>query len=73
MTDGVLLFHSILQLIIAPSSEYSDQPKSGADAQNKPIKHAAIINFNDRLKLLCNFFAFVTDLIALYLNLMKIN
>ena len=64
MTDGVLLFHSILQLIIAPSSEYSDQPKRGADAQNKPIKHAAIINFIDVLNLLCKLFALVTDFIA---------
>ncbi len=36
ITDNVLLFHSTLQLIIAPSSEYSDQPKNGAKAQNNP-------------------------------------
>ena len=62
MTDGVLLFHSILQLIIAPSSEYSDQPKRGADAQKKPIKHAAIISFIGKLKFLCKFL--VSDFIA---------
>ena len=43
MTDSVLLFHSILQLIIAPSSEYSDHPKRGADAQNKPTAHDTTI------------------------------
>ena len=37
MTGDVLFFHSILQLIIAISSEYSDHPNRGPIAQNKPI------------------------------------
>ena len=42
MIDGVLLFHSTLQLIIAPSSEYSDQPKKGTDAQKSPLRHEIV-------------------------------
>ena len=38
MTDSVRLFHSIQQLIIAPSGVYSDHPKSGIKAQNRPFK-----------------------------------
>lgn len=37
--DSVRLFHSTLQLIMAPSSEYSDHPKKGTIAQKKPTEH----------------------------------
>ena len=44
-TPGVCLFHSILQLIKTPSSEYSDHPIIGINAQNNPITQDNIIAF----------------------------
>jgi hypothetical protein len=66
MTDAVFLFHSTLQLIIAPSSEYSDQPNNGATDQNNPITIDTTLAIKTSI-----FQALRTisgSLIALYLN-----
>ena len=55
----------MLQLIMAPSREYSDQPNNGADAQNKPIiidTVVAIVTSSFQFFLIFN-----GSLIALYL------
>ena len=71
MTDTVLLFHSTLQLINAPSSEYSDQPSNGASDQTNPIVTDTTVAINTSI------FQFLRtlsgSLIALYLNKIFVN
>ena len=67
MIDLVLLFHSTLQLKLAPSREYSDHPNIGANDQNKPINIDMIVAIKaSRLQF---FLIFNGSLIALSLEI----